>query len=50
MYSLLTYQMLLSILLQTAVTHKKHDEKEDPRTVAFTWTAPAGFNDDIKFR
>ncbi|XP_073941502.1 reeler domain-containing lethal (2) 34Fc [Choristoneura fumiferana] len=33
-----------------AVTHKKHDEKDDKQTVAFTWTPPAGFNDEIKFR
>ncbi|XP_026738101.1 putative defense protein Hdd11 [Trichoplusia ni] len=33
-----------------AVTHKKHDEKFDKQTVAFTWTPPAGFNDEIKFR
>ncbi|KAL4715202.1 hypothetical protein ACJJTC_012249 [Scirpophaga incertulas] len=33
-----------------AVTHKKHDEKLDKQTVSFTWTPPAGFNDEIKFR
>ncbi|CAH0404677.1 unnamed protein product [Chilo suppressalis] len=33
-----------------AVTHKKHDEKLDKQSVAFTWTPPAGFNDEIKFR
>ncbi|CAG9784576.1 unnamed protein product [Diatraea saccharalis] len=33
-----------------AVTHKKHDEKLDKQTVAFTWTPPAGFNGEIKFR
>ncbi|KAG7311689.1 hypothetical protein JYU34_002743 [Plutella xylostella] len=34
----------------TAVSHKKHDEKDDPQTVTYTWTPPAGFNDEIKFR
>ncbi|KAL0848994.1 hypothetical protein ABMA28_013376 [Loxostege sticticalis] len=33
-----------------AVTHKKHDDKQDKQTVAFTWTPPAGLNDDVKFR
>ncbi|XP_047987245.1 putative defense protein Hdd11 [Leguminivora glycinivorella] len=33
-----------------AVSHKKHDEKDDQHTVTYTWTPPAGFNGDIKFR
>ncbi|PZC83325.1 putative defense protein Hdd11 [Helicoverpa armigera] len=33
-----------------AVTHKKHNEKFDKQTVAFTWTPPAGFSGEIKFR
>ncbi|CAB3231258.1 unnamed protein product [Arctia plantaginis] len=33
-----------------AVTHKKHDEKNDKQTVAFTWTPPKDFVGDIKFR
>ncbi|XP_028034065.1 putative defense protein Hdd11 [Bombyx mandarina] len=33
-----------------AVTHKKHDEQYDKQTVAYTWTPPVGFNDEIKFR
>ncbi|XP_075992059.1 reeler domain-containing lethal (2) 34Fc [Anticarsia gemmatalis] len=33
-----------------AITHKKHDEKYDKQSVAFTWTPPAGFNEEIKFR
>ncbi|CAH1645074.1 unnamed protein product [Spodoptera littoralis] len=33
-----------------AVTHKKHDEKFDKQTVAFTWTPPAGFNGEVKIR
>nr|QTY40882.1 venom polypeptide precursor [Doratifera vulnerans] len=33
-----------------AVTHKKHEDKDDKLTVSFVWTPPADFNGDIKFR
>ncbi|KAJ8726206.1 hypothetical protein PYW07_000904 [Mythimna separata] len=33
-----------------AVTHKKHDEKDDSQTLTFTWTPPAGFTGEVKIR
>ncbi|KAJ8729585.1 hypothetical protein PYW08_001166 [Mythimna loreyi] len=33
-----------------AVTHKKHDEKYDSQTLAFTWTPPASYSGEVKFR
>lgn len=44
------YLLYLYNSFQNAVTHKKHDAAEDKRSMVFTWTPPAGLNDDIKFR
>nr|WDQ26754.1 venom peptide [Acharia stimulea] len=32
-----------------AVTHKKHEAKDDQLTVSYLWTPPADFTGDIKF-
>ncbi len=33
-----------------AVTHKKHDAKDDKQKVSYEWTPPADFSGEIKFR